>query len=307
MKIAILGAGALGCLCYSKLAMSNHSPLFIPDLRQDLDRSTKPTQVQFEEHLTQHNINLNFATSAAELARYEFILVTLKAFQIPSAIKKLKPWLTKHHIICLMHNGMGVAEKVAVLLPNNPILMACTTQAALKLGNYKVRHTGIGDTYIGPYRVLTEDENNAVITACKQLHNALGNVYIDSNITNRLYQKLSINCIINPLTAINQCTNGALKSDNFAQDISSLCDEIAHVFTAINLNTSSLKLKNQVMDVIQATASNHSSMNQDVFLKRQSEIEQITGHLMHLAEQHGIAIPKNKFLYQQIKQIENYY
>ncbi|MDN3684311.1 ketopantoate reductase C-terminal domain-containing protein [Vibrio sinaloensis] len=45
-------------------------------------------------------------------------------------------------------------------------------------------------------------------------------------------------------------------------------------------------------------------MQQDIFHQRQSEIDFITGYLLHKAQQHGISTPTNSALFKHIKQIE---
>jgi 2-dehydropantoate 2-reductase len=56
-----------------------------------------------------------------------------------------------------------------------------------------------------------------------------------------------------------------------------------------------------VADVIQGTAGNRSSMLQDVTLGRRTEIDYITGYLLHVAEQLGIDAPHNRALLETIK------
>ncbi|MGL5739621.1 MAG: ketopantoate reductase C-terminal domain-containing protein, partial [Plesiomonas shigelloides] len=60
-----------------------------------------------------------------------------------------------------------------------------------------------------------------------------------------------------------------------------------------------------VNQVIQATAENFSSMHQDITLQRASEIDYITGYLIHRAQAHGLAVPHHQALYAAIKQLES--
>jgi 2-dehydropantoate 2-reductase len=45
-------------------------------------------------------------------------------------------------------------------------------------------------------------------------------------------------------------------------------------------------------------------MHQDIYNKRQSEIDFITGYLLDIAQQNQLAVPQNATLFQHIKQIE---
>jgi len=64
-------------------------------------------------------------------------------------------------------------------------------------------------------------------------------------------------------------------------------------------------LPEQVAAVSRATADNRSSMLQDVLAGRGTEIEYITGHLLHLAARYGVAAPQNESLYRSICRLGN--
>lgn len=308
MNIAILGAGALGCLFYAKLCQQQFKPAFIADLRKKT--GSEPSKLQYQDGLNTHEHELRFIKKPAELEPYSAVLITLKSHQVLSALQKLRPWLNHKQnqlpVICLLHNGMGIAQEVETQFPKHKIILATTSQAALKTGPYAVQHTGIGPSYFGQLNTNTaiDLENNALYQQIKQ---SLELVQQDEHIENRLYQKLSINCIINPLTAIHQCKNGHLSSSDFLETINELCQEIALVYQAIGIKTNKEALFEQVINVIMATRENYSSMNRDVFFQRPTEIEHITGHLLQLAKKNQIASPLNQDLYNSIKKLEQDY
>ena len=73
--------------------------------------------------------------------------------------------------------------------------------------------------------------------------------------------------------------------------------------TSADLLLVTLKAPN-VLPVIEATSENYSSMHQDIFHNRPSEIDFITGYLLQRAKAHNIPAPVNQTLFQKIKQIE---
>jgi 2-dehydropantoate 2-reductase len=60
------------------------------------------------------------------------------------------------------------------------------------------------------------------------------------------------------------------------------------------------------MAVIGATADNRSSMLQDVLAGRPTEIDYITGHLLRVAQRHGIAVPQNEAIYRSIVNLQEH-
>jgi len=62
-----------------------------------------------------------------------------------------------------------------------------------------------------------------------------------------------------------------------------------------------------VEEVIESTAQNISSMLQDIRGLRHTEIDYITGYLLKRARAHGISVPENVRLYEQVKRKESEY
>ncbi|MGL4455377.1 MAG: ketopantoate reductase family protein, partial [Plesiomonas sp.] len=102
------------------------------------------------------------------------------------------------------------------------------------------------------------------------------------------------------LTALKNCRNGALRA--FPDEIRTLCTEVATVMNALGLPADTHTLYQQVMQVIDATAENYSSMQQDIAKGRETEIAFITGYLLEQARQLNIPTPANSALYQAIMQ-----
>ena len=237
------------------------------------------------------------------LTNSELVLVTVKAFQVEAAIQAVKPYLKPETAVVIMHNGMGSQQTVMALLPDNPIIYATTAQAAFRPNDKALRHTGVGPTLLGS------------LTPQAKHYQALGQLFNDAlppcqwhdDINQPLWRKLAINCAINPLTALHNCKNGELSKQDFDRELAGVCEEVAGVMTAEGYPVTAIELRQQVDTVINATADNFSSMNQDVCHQRQTEIDYISGYLIARAKVHNIRAPHNQRLWQAIKELENKY
>ena len=111
--------------------------------------------------------------------------------------------------------------------------------------------------------------------------------------------------MINPLTALKNCHNGALRE--YPQEVADICYEVAAVMEREGMHTSPENLLFYVHQVIESTAENTSSMLQDILAQRHTEIDYITGFLLKRARAHGIAVPENTRLFELVKRKENEY
>ncbi|WP_330960808.1 2-dehydropantoate 2-reductase [Photobacterium sp. 53610] len=298
MKISLVGAGAIGNLWAGALAKQGHQLHLWR--RQPGNTYTLNWQ---DVHSSREDTFCFDSNQPEQLANSDVIFITVKAFQVADAVTTLLPWLSADTPVIIMHNGMGTEDEVLSLLPDNPVLYATTAQAAFRPDPHSVRHTGNGPTYLGGV--------NPAGLACsglaELLHTALPPCHWQTDIHEPQWQKLAINCAINPLTAIHQCRNGELSETRYADELTAVCHEVSAVMTAAGYPIDTVTLRQQVMAVIEATAANYSSMQQDVAHQRPTEIDAITGFLIRQANHFQIATPANTRLWQHIKDLEQHY
>ncbi|MGR5160388.1 2-dehydropantoate 2-reductase [Vibrio owensii] len=290
MNILILGPGAVGSLWATKFKLAGHNVSL-------WGRSSNSEQLlQLDD-----NPAINFSNQhIPSVQNADLIVVTVKAWQVESAIEPLLPYISEDTIVMLLHNGMGTALLLEAKLPDNPLIVATTTHGAYKPSKEQVLHTGQGNTQLGGF--------NAKGAQCdflaEVMNHALPEVNWNPNINAALWTKLAINCAINPLTAIHQCKNGELAAPEFATELANITRELVEVMNKEGIKVDFDSLHTTIMQVVNATAANYSSMRQDVFHQRRTEIDFITGYLLKAAEKRQISTPENAKLYQRIKQIE---
>jgi 2-dehydropantoate 2-reductase len=292
MKVTVLGCGALGQLWLTALRKNGHEVqgwLRVPQpfCSVNLIETDGST---FNESMTANDPDF--------LAASDLLLVTLKAWQVSQAVKNLAAILPASAPILLIHNGMGTLEELRSV--KQPLLLASTTHAARRDGNVII-HVAQGTTHIGPAKHYPKDYSYLADV----LQKVLPDVAWHDNIHPALWSKLAVNCVINPLTALKDCRNGELR--DYPQEIERICQEVASVMEREGIHTSAENLLLYVEQVIESTAENISSMLQDIRAQRHTEIDYITGFLLNRARAHGLSVPENARLFEQVKRKENVY
>lgn len=291
----LLGAGALGGVFASLLSQSGQGVrLMVRDSqRSRLHPTLDFTALDGSAHLLP--IPRCFASDGATTRR---LLVMTKAGQVVEALRPLQGILGREVPIVLLHNGMGIAEQVAEQFPDNPLLVGVTSHGAMRGQHYSFRHTGKGETWIGPFNEAGRQHRHIA----DDLARALGQAEWDEQIQRRQWQKLAINCMINPLTALHRVKNGELSTPRFGDALTQLSVELADVMQAEGMEVGADELLRRALTVAELTADNHSSMLQDREAGRVTEIDAITGYLLARADHHGIAVPVNRSLFEAISQ-----
>ncbi len=291
--IGIVGQGAVGLLAASQLAL-RHLPCHL--LTRDPQLAT--LVLNFRQQQQDHSLLLNCRQPQRPLP---LLLVPVKAFSVVQALQQWLPSCAPDADIVLCHNGMGTLELAQSQLKSSQKLwFASTTHGALKSGPHRLQHTGVGRTMLGPINALAchSSPPAAVLAA------ALGPLQVVTDILPVLWQKLAVNAVINPLTALLMVKNGELTQPQYRRQIDLLIDEFCLVAQAKGQMFDPQTLCQMVLDVATNTAGNFSSMQQDRALQRPDELEFITGFLLKTATEAGVAIPAHQQLYQQLRAVK---
>ncbi|MEI2266556.1 2-dehydropantoate 2-reductase [Erwinia sp. CGal63] len=292
MKITVLGCGALGQIWLAALAAQGNEV-------QGWLRVPQPYCSVNVINLDGTTTNKTFiANDPTFLAQSDLLLVTLKAWQVSEAVKNLQFILRESCPVLLLHNGMGTLDELKSL--PQPLLRGITTHAAKRDGTVIV-HVAAGVTHIGP----TSPDSALLSELAETLQQALPDVAWHNNVASAAWQKLAVNCVINPLTVQYDCANGELLQH--PQEVAALCNEVAMVMEREGQHTSRETLLDYVRAIISATAANTSSMLQDVRAQRRTEIDYINGYVIRRARAQGLSTPENSRLYEMIKRKEQDY
>ncbi|VVB65079.1 Uncharacterised protein [uncultured archaeon] len=122
---------------------------------------------------------------------------------------------------------------------------------------------------------------------------------------NHQWNKLFVNSVINPITALTRKHNGIVLSKYLEDAIENIIEECASVAA----KDGCVANKDLVLDLVHLitskTSMNTSSMLQDVQRGRMTEIDSINGYVISLARKHDMKVPVNETLYALMKSMED--
>jgi 2-dehydropantoate 2-reductase len=233
---------------------------------------------------------------------YNWLLLTIKQTDLNNELLTKLALLTNSSenvataIMCLQ-NGIGHLERIQGTLPDLPLHAAVTTEGAKRLDSRTVEHTGKGQLWLGEWGGKTRKEDEALAISQKMLVFMLQSAGFASSLSNdlenRIFHKLLINAIINPLTAIFDVENGQLPDHPTREKLMrELYKETEHVLVnaGMSMPEDGWQL---IIDVCRQTSRNISSMLSDIRAGRATEIDAINGGVARLAAKHGLQAPLN--------------
>lgn len=293
MKIAILGAGAVGCYYGGMLARGGNDvvligrPAHVDAVRRDgllLDT------LNFSERVA---VSASTGASAARGAR--LVLVCVKSTGTAAAAAELAPHLDPQATVLSLQNGVDNAAELSRAL-GREVLPVVVYVASAMAGPGHVKHHGRGELVIGP---------SPGSAALVDLFAASGvTVNLSDNVAGALWAKLVLNCAYNALSAIVQMPYGPLvQGEGVWAVMRDAVDECLRIAQA-----SGVTVPADVWDTVQAIArtmpTQHSSTAQDLAAGKPSEIDHLNGFIVRRGEALGIPTPVNRTLHALVRLLE---
>ena len=302
MKLVIIGAGAIGLLLYKQLNTTLKKPNQLALLtRTNSENNSAPLSYHDIDNQEQ-KININYA-SLTDLQCADVVIVCVKAFHVNDVFTHYQEDINPQASIVLSHNGMGVFEELPQDLTNRqPFCALLTTHGSRKDSAMAITHTGNGVYDLG----CLNSELHPLNLSIKDLFmNSLANCTFHQDIRLKQWQKLAVNCVINPITAINKIPNGDILNKCYSVLRRQLIEEFVAIAELAGISFDVNEVNETVEHVAISTAKNTSSMLSDVVANRKTEITYINGFLLEVAGKYNqLELAKtHQAIYQQITSI----
>ncbi|MCK9380521.1 MAG: 2-dehydropantoate 2-reductase [Sulfuritalea sp.] len=294
MKIAVMGAGAVGCYYGGMLARAGHEvvligrPQHVDAVRRDgLFMDTK----SFQEHVA-----MQAATDASGIEGAQLVLCCVKSTDTENAAAEMQPHLASGAVVLSLQNGVDNAERLQAAL-GREVLPAVVYVATEMAGPGHVKHHGRGELVIGP---------SAASQELAALFAAAGvPVQISDNVAGALWTKLTVNCAYNALSAITQLPYGRLVQGQGVEDV---MRDVVQECLAVAQGDGVVvpgDIWEAVQRIVHTMPGQLSSTAQDVARHKPSEIDYLNGHVLRRGAALGIATPVNRVLHTLVKLLES--
>lgn len=286
MKIAVMGAGAVGCYYGAMLARAGHDVTLIGRLNHVEAMNRDGLLLDFGS--SQEYVAVSAATDASAIAGAELVLFCVKSTDTADAGAQIKAFINPDTIVLSLQNGVDNAERLGAVL-GQPVIPIVVYVATSMGGAGHVKHHGRGELVIGPSaqsQVVADTLRPAGIP-----------VEISDNADGALWAKMILNCAYNALSAITQLPYGQLVQGHGVWDVMrSAVDECLAVAKA-----DGVEVPGDVWGAIEKIAATmpaqFSSTAQDLARGKPSEIDYLNGYIVRKGAGFGIATPTNLTLH----------
>jgi len=293
MKIAVMGAGAVGCYYGGMLARAGHAVTLIGRL-QHVEAIRRDglllDTLGFKEH-----VRLDASTEVGAVQGADLILFCVKATDTETAADEMKAHLKPEAVVLTLQNGVDNAERLQARLSQvvAPTVVYVATEMA---GPGHLKHHGRGELVIAPTAVSDD--------IAKTFAQAGIPTQVSDNVIGALWMKLILNCAYNALSAISQLPYGRVVpgegAEGVMRDVVQECVAVAQA-GGVKLPGDAWQA---VAGLVKTMPTQYSSTAQDLARGKRTEIDHLNGYVMRKGEALGVPTPVNRTLFALVKLIE---
>jgi len=293
MRIAILGAGAMGSWFGGRLAMQG-SDVELLTTNQAHIGAVQDKGLILRSATAEQCLSIPIHRPEEVQAPVDIILLFTKTFQSDRAMASVAHAITSDTHVLTLQNGIGNADIIANYVALEQTWIGVTMMPVDLLGPGIVASTGSGVSYFGG----AVGQEHAVAHHLLQAFQATDlDVRLVQDIHRRVWEKVAFNAGMNAFCALARGTPGTIGKSPGAHD---LVKDVAVEVAAVALTQEVEIDLDSVVNTIDFACAEHGehkpSMLQDLLAKRPTEVAALNGAVVALADSAGVPVPMNRLL-----------
>jgi 2-dehydropantoate 2-reductase len=279
MKIAVVGAGAMGSIFGACFVRGGHDTVLVDVAHGLIERiNTAGVTVVRDGEETVTRVP---ATSDTE-----------------SAVELARPLVGPETVVASLQNGWGNGDVLAQAFPAEQIVVGVTYNSGTVLDVAKVAHPGVGPTTLGSFADGTTE-------GAERLAGALSDGGLEARVASpvrpEIWKKLILNAATLPSAALTGMSAGAMgASEDMCALMSATAAEAVGVARALGFDIDERERIDTILSVSKRAGSTKASMLQDVEAGRRTEIDVINGAVVRAADEVEVPVPLNRAFVQLI-------
>jgi 2-dehydropantoate 2-reductase len=297
-RIAVLGAGAVGCYFGGMLARAGADVILIgrPHHVEAITRNGLFLDtLQFEQRVT---VAASPELSAAHGAG--IVLFCVKTVDTEDAAKLLAPHLSPGAVVVSLQNGVDNVERMRSAAHFDAVPAVVYVAVAMTAPG-RVKHSGRGDLIIGDLFGSGRDLESvaSVFTGagvpCR----------LSDNIAGDLWTKMIMNCAYNAISALGRAQYARLVSNPWTRELMKhVTEEAVAIARAAGVRLPEGDMVEAVWKLANTMSGATSSTAQDIARGNRTEIDSLNGYLVRRGVELGVATPVNQTLHALVKMLE---
>ncbi len=304
--IAVVGAGAMGCLFGGLLAEGGLDVTLVDVWQEHVDRIDRDG-LNMVGYGGDRYIPVRATTDPSGMETVDVVFVQCKAPYTQEAVRRVQHILRADSVAISFQNGLGNEEKIGEVIGMERVLGGVTAQGAAIDGPGVVRNFSDLPTHIGEMAGGLSERVQRIAAA---LDGAGLQTSASPDIRHTIWKKFMANIAVSTTSAIANLTiKEVFAVPELKETAFEALDEAAVVARAEGVDLDPAESREVINQIAGPGGSgdNKSSLCVDILNRRPSEVDVISGAVVRLGRKHGIPTPVNRTLVAAVKGLESHY
>lgn len=302
-RIAVIGAGPVGCVVAAALTNAGHEVILI-DLVKELLNAASDPGIRIEGAIQMNARVSNVATSLDALADDppKLIFVTTKATALPLIASAMQTFHRPGIHVVSWQNGLDTERVLAEHLGAEWVMRAAVNFGVSLLGpahvNMSFNHP--------PHWLQESHESGKQVAAdvCKLMTDADLPTNHAKNLVNHIWRKTILNAALGPVCAVTGKTMSQVLRDPFLNDLVEKLLKEGVMVARTNEIHLGWDYYYRAMEYLKSAGNHKPSMLVDIETGRITEAEFINGRIAMYADIAGMEAPYNIMMRGLVKSLE---
>lgn len=298
MKIAVIGAGALGCLFGGRLAAAGHDVWLLHRRAQAASAlSTRGVSIHRKGE-TPLTTGIDATTTASDVGHVDLMLVLVRAHQTQTALAEHAACIGPETWVLSLQNGLRNYEYLLDRVARDRAFRGVTYEAAIAEEPGTVVHTSTGLTTFGG------GDAEARATIRRTLTEADFDVETVTDPQPVVWEKGALVAATAPVLTLTGCPVTQLLTEPLDGIVTRLLTETVRVAASQRIEIDVGTIRQTIASMADSHAEHRVSMAQDIDHGRRTEVDELNGAIVDLAEAEGIAVPANELVTALLRGLE---
>lgn len=300
MRIAVIGAGAMGSIYGGRL--SQHNEVILVDTNEKVVDQICKNGLKIDENGTTDCYHPAALCDTSNEKPADLVILFVKALFSRSALENNRSLIGPDTRLMTLQNGAGHEDLLKEFVNEDRVIIGTTEDNGAVLDFGHVRRGGTGVTNVG---MLTEDKDG-FFGRLKETFDSCGfEVRIHENIQYLIWDKLFTNVSLSALTGVLQVDMGYIAADEYTWK---LCRQLIHE-TILTAAAAGLEFDEEaVAEKVKKTSLNNpsgcTSIRADLRDGRRTEVDTISGAVVRAAKKYNVEVPGHEFVVNLVHAME---
>lgn len=291
MKIAVVGAGAMGAIFGARFAQAGHDTHLV-DVAVPLVDTINSDGVTVVRGDDETVTQVPATTDPASVGPVDLVVFCVKCYHTPSAAEAARPLVDSSTVVASLQNGWGNGDVLAGVFPPEQIVVGVTYNSGTVLDIGRVAHPGVGPTTVGSF---TDGGSGGPERLAEALSDGGLEATVASPIRPEIWKKLILNAATLPTAALIGMNAGALTAHPEMKElVSETAREAVAVARALGYDIDEQERIDAIHGLLERAGPARGSMLQDFEAGRRTEIDVINGAVVRAAGDKDVPVPINR-------------